>query len=162
MSHWLIRSTMSCRRAARKRTDQALGDVDMISWRVAGLIAALFVMNLSAFSQLNRDSRVIIWPKPNYPQLALWFGWEAYCEVRFAVDEEGHPFAVAPNCSRRIFCFDAKRAVSAAEFSPKLVNGVPTVRPNVIFPLIYSIEGSDYDRTQDDRPLEPCEEKAVA
>jgi len=110
----------------------------------------------------NQDAQVNTLPLTKFPMIASWLRVEGYCEVRFAVDEEGYPFAVTPSCTRRIFCFDAKRAVAAATFSPKLVDGVPSVRTNVIFPLVYLFDGSDYSSVNDPRPLELCEEKAIA
>ena len=78
------------------------------------------------------------------------------------MDEEGYPFAIEPSCSRRIFCFDAKRAVAASTFHPKLVDGIPTVRTNVVYPLQYSFNIDEFDEDALKQQLEPCEERAVA
>lgn len=134
----------------------------MRSWHSVWLITAFVVLSGTAFAKQNRDAQVDVWPEPRYPALAEWFGWEGYCLVRFAVDERGHPYAVAPECTQRIFCFDAKRAVTGARFLPKLVDGVPAVRINVVFPLEYAFEGSSYDASTDPRRLELCEEIPIA
>lgn len=134
----------------------------MKQWLAVWLIAAFFALTGTAFAKQTRDAQVDVWPEPRYPALAEWFGWEGYCLVRFAVDEEGHPYAVSPECTHRIFCFDAKRAVTGARFLPKLIGGVPTIRTNVVFPLEYAFEGSSYDASNDPRSLEMCEEIAVA
>ncbi|MEM7639943.1 MAG: energy transducer TonB [Pseudomonadota bacterium] len=115
-----------------------------------------------ASARQTQDTRIKTWPKPKYPPLASWLRWDGYCEVRFAVDEEGFPFAIEPACSRKIFCFDAKRAVSASTFYPKLVNGVPTIRTNVVYPLQYSFNFAQYDEDTLRQQLEPCEERAVS
>jgi outer membrane biosynthesis protein TonB len=118
-------------------------------------------MSLS-WAKQDRDARIKSSPQTAYPTLASWFGIEGYCEVRFAIDEEGFPFAVEPACTRKVFCFEAKRAVSGASFYPKMVDGVPTVRTNVVYPMEYFFEGSDYDVEVDRNNLEPCENKAVS
>ena len=115
-----------------------------------------------AFAKQARDVQVEVWPVGKYPALAAWFGIEGRCDVRFAVDQDGYAFAVQPSCTHKIFCFDAKRAVSAAIFLPKLVDGVPTVQTNIVFPIDYYLENSTYEYENDHRPLKPCEELAVS
>ncbi|MEM7460433.1 MAG: hypothetical protein AAF331_13285 [Pseudomonadota bacterium] len=124
-------------------------------------VGLVFASPIAAARQ-TQDTKIKTWPKPEYPTLASWFRWEGYCEVRFAIDEAGFPFAVEPSCSRRIFCFDAKRAVTASTFYPKLVDGVPTVRTNVVYPLQYSFNFEQFDEEAHKLKLEPCEERAVA
>ncbi|MEL6828370.1 MAG: energy transducer TonB [Pseudomonadota bacterium] len=115
-----------------------------------------------ANSRQTQDTRIKTWPKPKYPPLASWLRWDGYCEVRFAVDEQGFPFAVEPSCSRKIFCFDAKRAVTASTFYPQLVDGVPTARINVVYPLQYSFNFDQFDEEALKQKLERCEERAVS
>lgn len=117
---------------------------------------------LSPIGAQNQDARVKTMPQGKYPMIASWLGVEGFCQVRFSVDEDGYPFAVTPSCTRKIFCFDAKRAVSAATFSPKLIDGVPSIRTDVYFPMEYFFEGSDYSVKTDPRPLELCEERAIS
>lgn len=118
-------------------------------------------MNL-AWAKQDRDARIKTSPQTAYPTLASWFGIEGYCEVHFAIDEKGFPFGVEPACTRKVFCFEAKRAVAGASFYPKLVDGMPTVRTNVVYPMQYYFEDSDYDVEVDRNNLEPCENKAVS
>jgi len=126
------------------------------------VLAFVAFSGISPSGAQNQDAQVKTLPQAKYPMIASWLRVEGYCEVRFAVDEEGYPFGITPSCTRPIFCFDAKRAVAAATFSPKLIDGVPSVRTNVIFPMEYAFEGSDYNLETDPRPLELCEEKAIA
>lgn len=127
---------------------------------VAFVFAALALISPSGAQ--NQDARVKTMPQGNFPMLASWLRVEGFCQVRLSVDEAGYPFAVTPSCTRKIFCFDAKRAVSAATFSPKLINGVPSVRTDVFFPMEYVFEGSDYSVETDPQPLELCEESAIS
>lgn len=128
----------------------------------AAVVALEIGLGARAFAKQTRDVQVEIWPVGRYPRLAEWLNLEGRCDVRFAIDEAGYAFAVQPSCTRKIFCYDAKRAVSAAKFSPKLVDGFPAVRTNVVLPMEYSMKGSAYDPQTDSRPLMPCEELTVS
>ena len=130
--------------------------------KVGVMMILILVGGGSAIAKQIVDSQVKIGPKPNYPMIATWLGLEGYCEVRLTVDENRLPFAITPSCTRPIFCFEAKRAVSATLFEPKTIDGVPTVRPNVVFPLEFFFPGSGYHNEEDPRPLELCEQKPVA
>lgn len=130
-------------------------------WLIVIVITSVF-HSPTASARQTQDAQVKTWPQAKYPPLASWFRWEGYCEVQFAVDEEGYPFAIHPSCTRRIFCFDAKRAVAASDFHPKLVDGVPTVRTNVVFPLHYHFDDHVTDDETLRQRLEPCEERAVS
>jgi outer membrane biosynthesis protein TonB len=126
------------------------------------ILLASLSSSLPARAQTTVEAEILVPPKPEYPRFALWFGWEGYCEVRFAIDEEGHPFAVEPSCTLRNFCFQAKRSIIDAKFKPKMVDGVAVVRTKMYYPLEFVIAGSDYDSQFDPRPLKPCEERAVS
>lgn len=75
---------------------------------------------------------------------------------------KGFRLGLNPPVHERFFCFEAKRAVAGASFYPKLVDGMPTVRTNVVYPMQYYFEDSDYDVELDRNNLEPCENKAVS
>lgn len=49
-----------------------------------------------------------------------------------------------------------------ATFDPKRVDGIAQVRTDVVFPLEFAFEGSEYSVENDERPVEACEEKAVS
>lgn len=138
----------------------SLRRVPEIKLAVFLLIAAM--TNGISDARQTHDARVIEPPTPKYPMLASWLQLEGRCEVRFAVDEDGLAFAVQPACTRPIFCFEAKRAVTAVRFEPKRVDGVPTVRTNIIYPLNWSFHESEYDPGSDPTPLKPCEELSVS
>ena len=131
-----------------------------IAW--LGILVASLSSFLPAQAETTVEAEILVPPKPEYPRFALWFGLEGYCEDRFAIDEEGHPFAVEPFCTRRNFCFQAKRSIIHAKFKPKMVGGVPAFRTKVYYPLEFVIAGSDYDSQMDPRPLEAYEERAVS
>lgn len=126
--------------------------------------AALFALmgNGIALGKQSNEARELKGPRANYPLIASWFNLEGYCEVQFSVDEVGFPFAVTPSCTRRIFCSEAKRAVTDAKFAPKRVNGMAQIRTNVVYPMVFFIDGSGYNKDEDPRQLELCEPKAVA
>jgi outer membrane biosynthesis protein TonB len=118
--------------------------------------------NWLALSAQTNDAQILEWPKAKFPMVASWLGLEGYCDVRFSVDKNGYPFAVTPSCTRRIFCFEAKRAVSESRFDPAGENGIPKIRTNLVFPLTFAFEGSPYEDDKDPRPIELCEQKAVS
>ena len=126
------------------------------------LLLFLGCLNGLAEARQTHDARVTEPPLPKYPMLASWLNLEGHCLVRFAVDEAGLAFAVQPACSCPIFCFEAKRAVMAVKFEPKRVDGVPQVRTDVFYPLVWSFERSDYTSESDPKPLEPCEKLPVS
>ena len=157
----LIRLMMSCRLQARNLLKGRSG----VRARVAKTALALTLSLAAAspsFARQSRDVEVIERPSPKYPMLASWLRLEGYCHVRFSVDEVGRAFAVTPSCTRTIFCSEAERSVADAKFSPKLVDGVPKIRTNVVIPLTWSMQGSGYDDTNDPRPLELCQQKVLA
>ncbi|MHA7901146.1 MAG: energy transducer TonB [Henriciella sp.] len=122
----------------------------------------LLIIAQPASAKQTHDARVIKPPVPKYPMLASWLNLEGHCAVRFAVDEAGLPFAIMASCTRPIFCFEAKRSVADTLFEPKRDGGVPVVRGNIVYPLNFAIEGSNYDPETDPTPLELCEELPVS
>lgn len=125
-------------------------------------IAVSQAIGFTAHAKQTNDAQIKTWPEPKYPMIASWLRLEGHCDVRFSVDEKGFPFAVSPACTRPIFCFEAKRAVSDATFYPKRVDGVPMERLNVVFPLEFAFEGSGYTVEDDQRSLTSCDQKAVS
>ena len=137
--------------------------------RADGLIA-VFVASVFAFSAAaqDRDAQPLNPPQPTYPFLAGLFNVEGYCDVRFAVDEEGLPFGITTNCSHPIFCSEAERAVSRVRFLPMIENGRPTVRGNIIYPLQFSFprDSEEEERAVSEQiskqPSGPCREIPVS
>lgn len=78
-------------------------------------------------------------PVPPYPSRAIARGLEGTCEVRLDVDQTGQPFNVTANCSDPVFERPSVRAVQRVSFAPKIVNGRPVVRKNVVYPLTYTL-----------------------
>ena len=88
---------------------------------------------------IDRDLEVVRPPIANYPAIALQRGIEGDCTVYFDVDVRGRPFNIVPECSDRVFNREARRAISKAEFAPKIYKGNQVVRKNVIYPVSFSL-----------------------
>ena len=136
---------------------------------VAGIFMAVDIMTTApqALAQ-DRDAQPLNQPQPVYPFLAAMFGVQGACDVRFSVDEAGLPFGLRTSCTAPVFCHEAERAVSRVRFLPKILDGHPAVRPNIIYPLQFLLgveTEDDNNRAQEwlrSLPTEPCEEIAVA
>ncbi len=89
----------------------------------------------------DRDAQPIRPPIPTYPQRAAERGLEGSCDVRFDVNTQGKPFNIQADCSDNIFQRAAERAVSRVEFAPKIVRGKAVERRNVVYPLVFQMEG---------------------
>lgn len=70
---------------------------------ILGVASAALLGVQHAAAKQTREVQLITPPQAKYPTLAEWLGMEGHCEVRFAVDENGNPFAVEPACTLRIF-----------------------------------------------------------
>ena len=128
----------------------------------AGLVFLSFVLASPevAHSQEDTDAQPIRPPVPSYPQMAAMLGLQGYCEVTFSVDEDGNPFSLSTSCTQPIFCYQSMKAISRVQFAPKLVNGAPAPRFNVVYPLEYRLQdsGRDIERST----IRPCDERAVS
>ena len=62
---------------------------------------------------------------------------EGTCDVRFDVSARGDPYNIKPDCTHSGFERSAKRAVASSRFSPKVSNGKPVERRNVVYPIEY-------------------------
>ena len=109
-------------------------------------LASLLAFAVPAYSEPykevpseDRDAQPIRPPQPFYPALAARAGMPGVCVVLFDVDRRGATINMQPHCSHRIFCQSASEAIAGALFSPKTVDGQPTVRFNVVYPLEYKI-----------------------
>lgn len=80
-------------------------------------------------------------PTPSYPIEAAERGLPGHCDVQFDVDEHGVPENILPRCTHPSFCESARTAMRDVRFRPRLENGVPVARPNVVYPLTYMIDG---------------------
>lgn len=97
-------------------------------------------INLHITAIENADARPIREPVATYPWRALQNGLEGNCSVQFNVDVRGQPYNLQADCTHAIFRAEAIRAVSKTEFVPKLENGRPVERKNVIYPLEFSLK----------------------
>lgn len=114
------------------------GEYDQVSSRA---LDALQIKQLEnrRLTLPERDVQPIQSPAPQYPSRALERGLSGLCEVYFDVDSSGQPYNVQATCSKRIFKIEAEAAVSKAKFAPKIVNGLPVERTNVVYPIEFNI-----------------------
>ena len=95
-------------------------------------------MDLNPVVVSDRDAQPIRPPVVTYPRRAQERGIEGSCEVKFNVDTRGRPYAVDATCTNDIFKSEAERAVSRAEFAPKIVRGQAVERQNVVYPVRFT------------------------
>lgn len=130
---------------------------------------ALFVGLAAATPTDDGDAQPIRPPVPSYPMEAAMLDLSGACDVRFDVDVEGLPVNIRAACTDAIFCSESERAISRALFEPKIVDGEPTMRTDVVYPLEYrletcypALEQSVSKAVEDDAELLPCEPVAVS
>lgn len=130
---------------------------------------ALFVGLAAATPTDDRDAQPIRPPVPSYPIEAAMLDLPGLCYVRFDVDVEGLPVNIRATCTDGIFCSESKRAISRVLFEPKIVDGEPVMRTDVVYPLEYQLATWDAELQQnvpngvaDDAELMPCEPVAVS
>ena len=80
-------------------------------------------------------------PVAIYPALANFFRVPGYCDVKFAVSPRGLPVDIQPFCSHVVFCQPAREGVGRARFTPAERNGVAVRRGNIVYPMIFTIDG---------------------
>lgn len=151
---------MSCRRLGANPKMQLRG------WSL--LLAIAFAIGGSLSYGVAQESKAppqdaipIEIPRPSYPPMAAFFGMIGYCEVVFAVDERGYAFNLYTSCTDYVFCFQSKKAVNEALFTPAYEYGRPRVRANVVYPFEYLLEGDTPDMI-DRSGLKPCRKRAVS
>ncbi|MEM7768408.1 MAG: TonB family protein [Pseudomonadota bacterium] len=122
-------------------------DIDLPTPNIQG--AAPTELNFDRLSSLavdpvainDRDAQPIRPPVPTYPQRAAERGTEGSCDVRFDVNTQGKPFNIEADCTDNVFKRAAERAVSRVEFAPKIVRGAAVERANVVYPLVFEMDG---------------------
>jgi protein TonB len=89
----------------------------------------------------GRNIQVVRSPAPSVPPAALSRGISGDCTVLFDVDRAGRPFNITARCTDDVFRAEAIRAVSKAEFLPKVnARGIPVEQHGAIYPLEFRIE----------------------
>lgn len=89
----------------------------------------------------ERDAKPISPPQISYPNRAAERGIEGTCNVRFDVSVRGEPYNVQASCTDSVFRREAERAVERVRFAPKIVRGQATERANVVYPVVFELEG---------------------
>lgn len=124
---------------------------------------------MAAASPEDRDAQPIDPPVPSYPLEAAMMDLPGNCVVRFDVDVEGLPVNITATCTDTIFCTESKRAISRVLFAPKVVDGEPVMRTDVVYPLQYQLEVWDPElqrnvpkAAKSDAAQLPCEPVAVS
>ena len=82
-------------------------------------------------------------PVSNDPVEAAEQDIEGNCDAHFDVDVHGRPYNIRAICTNPIFQSAAEEAVSKVEFPPKIENGHPVERKNVVYPLWFRLEPDD-------------------
>lgn len=88
----------------------------------------------------GRDIQVVRAPAPSIPGAAISRGRSGSCDVVFDVDTRGRPFNLTARCTDDIFRTEAIRAVSKAEFLPKIRNGVAVQQTGAIYLLEFDVQ----------------------
>lgn len=74
------------------------------------------------------------------PSAAMTRGISGSCDVIFDVDTRGRPFNIVAQCTDDLFAKEAARAVSKAEFLPKIRNGVAVEQRGAIYPIEFKMQ----------------------
>lgn len=88
----------------------------------------------------GRDIEALRAPAPSIPTAAITRGISGSCDVMFDVDVRGRPFNLIAQCTNDIFKAEAIRAVSTAEFLPKVRNGAPVEQRGAIYPIEFVVQ----------------------
>lgn len=90
---------------------------------------------------VGRHIQVVRAPAPAVPAAALTRGISGSCDVLFDVDTRGRPFNLTAQCTDDIFRAEAIRAVSKAEFLPRISQGgVAVEQHGAIYPLEFKVQ----------------------
>jgi protein TonB len=102
-------------------------------------------VSLGSVAVSDRDAQPVRRVPANYPDRMAERGIEGRCEVRFNVDRAGRPKDVVPSCfdkdgnAQPGFNDAVVRAVQQQEYAPKIVNGQPVERSNVVQPFTFNL-----------------------
>jgi periplasmic protein TonB len=88
----------------------------------------------------GRDIEALRAPAPSVPAAAISRGISGSCDVMFDVDVRGRPFNLTAQCTNDLFKAEAIRAVSKAEFLPKVRNGAPVEQRGAIYPIEFVVK----------------------
>lgn len=88
----------------------------------------------------GRNIEALRAPAPSVPAAAITRGISGSCDVMFDVDVRGRPFNLTAQCTNDIFKAEAIRAVSKAEFLPKVRNGAPVEQRGAIYPIEFVVK----------------------
>ncbi|MDP1557286.1 MAG: energy transducer TonB [Hyphomonas sp.] len=89
----------------------------------------------------GRNIQVVRAPSPSMLAIAMTRGISGSCDVLFDVDTRGRPFNLTAQCTDEIFRAEAIRAVSKAEFLPKVSqNGIAVEQHGAIYPLEFEVK----------------------
>ncbi len=73
----------------------------------------------------------------DYPAEMERYALDGTCEVLFDIDRSGAAVNIRPTCSHEGFVREAARAVAVVRFTPPYHCGVPVVREDVVYPLVF-------------------------
>lgn len=109
-----------------------------------GIFAGIAALALTAGpSMADKDAQPIKPPAPAYPIDLASQGIGANCTAKFDVSAAGYvEIPVEVDCTHPGFVESVRNAVLALSFAPKMVDGKPVKRTNVVYPISYTVEYS--------------------
>ncbi|MFW6412650.1 MAG: energy transducer TonB, partial [Oceanicaulis sp.] len=78
------------------------------------------------------DANLTRYESPTYPSRALRAGEEGYCALMFDVSPQGRTDNVAIRCTDEVFETSVRRTVRQWRYEPRMVDGEPAWRYNVV------------------------------
>jgi protein TonB len=89
----------------------------------------------------GRNIQVVRAPAPSVPAMATTRGISGSCDVLFDVDTRGRPFNLTAQCTDDVFRAEAIRAVSKAEFLPRVSQtGVAVEQHGAVYPIVFEVK----------------------
>ncbi|MEO9970254.1 MAG: energy transducer TonB [Hyphomonadaceae bacterium] len=106
-------------------------------------IAAVIMFTAAPSVAEDRDAIPISAPLIVYPAELAEAGITGDCEAHFDVSENGVPHNIEATCSHAGFVEEVIRAAGTMKFHPKRVNGTPTTRKGVVYPIVFELSVDD-------------------
>jgi len=95
---------------------------------------------LTPAAHVDRTTQPIAPPILTYPRAAIDRELEGTCDVTFDVSLKGQPFNVRPLCTHSVFQCEAKRAIENVSFMPRIEDGQPVERHDVVYPIEFKLD----------------------
>ena len=106
-------------------------------------VAAAVMFTATPSVAEDRDAVPIAPPLVVYPAEMIEQGISGECTAIFDVSRKGTPENVKAQCTHHGFVEEVIRAAGTMKFHPKRVNGTPTTRKGVIYPIVFELSVDD-------------------